>query len=35
VTLTQSDVSELLEAIEAGGDIDVVEKRGRAGSLRP
>jgi hypothetical protein len=26
VTLTQFDVSELLEAIRAGGDIDVVRK---------
>jgi putative transposase len=26
VTLTQSDVSELLDAIRAGGDIDVIRK---------
>ena len=26
MTLTQSDVSELLDAIRAGGDIDVIRK---------
>jgi antitoxin (DNA-binding transcriptional repressor) of toxin-antitoxin stability system len=35
VTLTQSDVCELLDAIRAGGDIDVIRKGVDADDLSP